>query len=308
MNRRQFLSGLALGSLSAAARQSAPPRKQLAITMDDPRTNATPLLSSSERNAAILETLQRVDSKIALFVCGERVDDAAGAAVLAQWNERGHLLGNHTYTHPYLPGKDVSVQAYVDDIERGERVVEGYSQFTRLFRFPFLKEGDTLEKRDGVRSFLSEHGYRVGHVTIDASDWYVDSRMVERLENDPDADLSPYRDFYLAHLWERASFYDELAVEVLARPVKHTLLIHHSLLNALFLEDVVRMFEDRGWQLIDASDAYEDAIFSESPDIVPAGESLVWALAKQTGRYDDVLRYPGEDSVYEEAAMDRLGL
>jgi hypothetical protein len=44
------------------------------------------------------------------------------------------------------------------------------------------------------------------------------------------------------------------------------------------------------------------------PKIVPAGESLIWALAKETGKFDKVLRYPGEDSEYENAKMDKLGL
>lgn len=35
---------------------------------------------------------------------------------------------------------------------------------------------------------------------------------------------------------------------------------------------------------------------------------IVWALAKQTGKFDDILRYPGEDSAYEKPKMDKLGL
>jgi hypothetical protein len=41
---------------------------------------------------------------------------------------------------------------------------------------------------------------------------------------------------------------------------------------------------------------------------VPAGESLLWALAKETGKFDSLLRYPGEDDVYEKPKLDRLGL
>ena len=46
-----------------------------------------------------------------------------------------------------------------------------------------LKEGDSVEKRDGFRALLMKHGYRNGYVTIDASDWYVDQRMRERLSD-----------------------------------------------------------------------------------------------------------------------------
>ena len=57
------------------------------------------------------------------------------------------------------------------------------------------------------------------------------------------------------------------------------------------------MFASRGWSVIDADKAFRDPVFQREPDIVPAGESLVWALAKETGRYEALLRYPGEDSV-----------
>jgi hypothetical protein len=39
---------------------------------------------------------------------------------------------------------------------------------------------------------------------------------------------------------------------------------------------------------------------------MPAGESLVWALAKEAGGFDDRLRYPGEDSTYEIPRMDAM--
>jgi hypothetical protein len=49
-------------------------------------------------------------------------------------------------------------------------------------------------------------------------------------------------------------------------------------------------------------------VFTLAPRIVPAGESLIWALAKETGRFEGELRYPGEDDVYERPRLDRLGL
>jgi len=41
---------------------------------------------------------------------------------------------------------------------------------------------------------------------------------------------------------------------------------------------------------------------------VPAGESIIYALAKQTGKFDGQLRYPAEDGAYEDPRMDALGL
>lgn len=68
------------------------------------------------------------------------------------------------------------------------------------------------------------------------------------------------------------------------------------------------MFEQKGWKLMNADAAFQDPIFSSAPKIVPAGESLIWALAKESGKFDSLLRYPGEDGDYEKEKMDRLGL
>lgn len=171
-----------------------------------------------------------------------------------------------------------------------------------------LKEGDTAAKRDAIRSFLAQHGYRVGHVTIDNSDWIIDQRLTARLKKDPAANLKPYRDFYLEHMWTRAEYYDSLAQRVLNRPVKHTVLMHFNLLNGLFLSDLIAMFKAKGWEPIDAAEAFADPVFSAKPNVLPAGESIVWSLAKENGTIAKSLRYPAEDGEYENARMNKLGL
>jgi len=49
-------------------------------------------------------------------------------------------------------------------------------------------------------------------------------------------------------------------------------------------------------------------VFQAEPKILPAGESIVWSLAKATGKIPMSLRYPAEDRDYENARMDKLGL
>ncbi len=163
-------------------------------------------------------------------------------------------------------------------------------------------------KRDQMRECLRQHGYRNGHVTIDASDWYYDARLAERLKREPGFDVKRFRQPYLDHLWERAQFYDGLSRRVLGRSVPHTLLIHYNLLNSLFLEDVLGMFIQRGWRIAGAGETFQDAVFQRSPNSMPSGQSLLWALAKESGKFDSELRYPGEDDVYEKPKLDRLGL
>ncbi len=35
------------------------------------------------------------------------------------------------------------------------------------FRYPFVHQGDTIEKRRAVRTYLREHGYKIAEVTLD---------------------------------------------------------------------------------------------------------------------------------------------
>jgi peptidoglycan-N-acetylglucosamine deacetylase len=311
MKRREFtkllgLTGLALHA-PRAIKASVADAPQFSITMDDFNWRNAVHLTAEQRNQAILKTLADHKTKAALFVLGRNADDRQGMSLLRPWDEAGHVIGNHTYSHRSL-NSDMTAAEFEQDIAHAETILVGLRQFRKMFRYPMLKEGKTAEKRDHVRAFLKQNDYRIGHVTIDNSDWIVDQRLSARLQKDAGADTKPYRDFYLEHMWDRAQYYDALAKKVLGRPVKHTLLMHFSLLNGLFLGDLIEMFRSKGWQLIDAEDAFTDSVFRAEPKTLPAGESVVWALAKEKGTIAKSLRYPAEDGDYETARMNKLGL
>jgi peptidoglycan/xylan/chitin deacetylase (PgdA/CDA1 family) len=312
MNRRNFTKliglsafGAGLGGVPALARKPAP---QFSITMDDFFWQDSLRLTGAERNQSILDTLSKHSIKAALFVIGRNAEEAEGKQYLSAWDRAGHMIANHTYSHRNLNAKDADLKEYQDDILKAEALLKDFPRFRKYLRFPMLKEGDTVAKRDAMRAFLAEHGYRNGHVTIDNSDWYITQRLSTRLKENPAADVKPYRDYYLDHMWTHADYYHKLAQRVVGYPVKHTLLMHFNLLNALFLDDLISMFKSKGWQPIDAEDAYTDPVFASKPNVIPAGESLIWSLAKEKGTLVKSLRYPAEDSEYEAARMKKLGL
>jgi hypothetical protein len=276
--------------------------------MDDPTLSLGSTLNWQQANTQILKAIASKNVQAALFVCGMRVDEAEGGKLLTPWDQAGHLICNHSYSHLFYNNDRAGYADFASDFLKNERIIAPYHNRTALFRYPFLKEGDTVEKRDRFRALLKERGYRVGHVTIDASDWYVNQRFSDRLSKEPKASSAPYRDYLIAHLLDRAKFYRQLAVDVLGRDIRHTLLVHFNALNALVLPDVLDAFENAGWQWVDASGAFDDPVFRSQPQTLPAGESLIWALAKESGRFEDRLRYPGEDDTYEKPKLDALGL
>jgi hypothetical protein len=269
-----------------------------------------PGYSQAEWNQLLLNNLKQAGKQAIFFVAGKRVDNPTGRQMLRTWDQAGHLLANHTYSHPYYHSDAVSYEQFAADFLRNHSMLKDYTHFTPLFRFPFLKEGNTIAKRDRFRALLASRGYRHGHVTIDASDWYINGRLLKRLAQKPKADVNilAYQAFYLKHILDRATYYNRLAQELTGRPITHTLLLHHNLVSALFVDDLIRHFEANGWEVVNASVAYQDPIYQRVPQTLPAGESLIWAMAKETGRYADKLRYPAEDGSYEEAEMNRLGL
>lgn len=276
------------------------------ITIDDPNTYESPLLTPEERDNAILSQLKLFGAKVTLFVCGKRVDSVEGKSLLEKWNNQGHDLGNHSYSHSYYNSSRVTFAEYSADLLRGENIIKEFTYFKKIFRFPFLKSGETKTKRDEIRKYLKRKGYFIGHVTVDASDWYISDRLEKRLKSNPNSNIEGYKKYYLDHMWDRAQYYDRLAKKVIGRSPKHTILIHHNLLNALFLKDLINHFISKGWNLVDSNDAFLDELYKMEPQTIPSGESIIWALAKEIGI--DGLRYPAEDGRYEEDAMNKLGL
>ena len=307
IHRRHVLAaGASIAALSGAFAAAAGRGPGIAITIDDFDLSDAPLQGGEARDLAIRTALARHGVKAAGFVAGKNIDADRAPRVLAAWSKGGHILGNHSFSHGYYGGADPAGE--MADILRCEALLKPYAGFRRLFRYPYLAEGKTAAGRDALRALLHQQGYRIAPVTIDTSDWYVSARLEARLKADPKADISGYRRYWLDHLWDRASYYDGLAREVLGHSLDHTILLHHRLTTGLFLDDGLAMFRDRGWRLVDAARAFEQPELTREYPTLPSGQSLVWAAAKATGRFEGRLRYPGEDDSYEKPKMDALGL
>ncbi|WP_179830338.1 polysaccharide deacetylase family protein [Spirosoma fluviale] len=292
--------------LQAQSTQAVKPK--IAFTFDDGSINDFGEYKLENWNQRLLDQLKKNKLKAILFSAGANKSGPKGKYVLASWNKAGHLIANHTFSHVNFNSKQVSLDDFKLELLKNDRLIKEYANYAPYFRFPYLKEGDTKEKVEGFRAFMKQKGYRNGYVTIDASDWYINTRLTERLKENPHADLSGYRSYYKNHLLNRALYYDSLAYQLTKRRINHVLLLHHNLAVSLFLNDLISHFKANGWEVIDADQAYTDKIYTAMPTPIPAGESLIWALAKESGQFESVLRYPAEDGEYEKPLMDKLGL
>ncbi len=302
---------LILAFLNSYSENKNPPKEEnpcIAFSFDDGSSNDILSYKGNEWNAMIREQLKENNIKAVWFVYAKGMDNEKGKFLLEQWNKDGHLIANHTYNHYNYNNPKINCESFLTDLEKCDSLINGYTNYEKLFRFPYLKSGETIEKRDSMRNALKQIGYKQGWVTIDASDWYINSRLIKQLKNNPGMNISGFRDFYLNHIFERAQYYNNLSLEINKRQVKHTVLLHFNLTTALFLDDLIKKFKNEGWEIADYSEAIKDPVYLELPDAMPAEQSLIWLQAKATGEYENKLRYPGEDSSYEEEKMDRLGL
>jgi hypothetical protein len=61
------------------------------------------------------------------------------------------------------------------------------------------------------------------------------------------------------------------------------LLLHHRLLNALFLGDVVDLFRARGWAILSPDDAFADPAYQVAPMIPFLNGSVLETTAQALG-------------------------
>ena len=284
--------------------------QSVAFTFDDgPQLRETPRLSAAERNTALLEALKRNHVKAALFVTlSFGADRPPGLALARAWGEAGQLIANHTVTHLDLNAKDTGLKQYQEEISACDSVIRALPGFRPWFRFPFLREGDTPEKRDGMRSFLKEHGLRDAYVSLDTSDWRLNAALEEALKAQPDANLAPFRSVYLAHLRQRAEAYRDLSRRLFGRDIPQILLLHHNLINALFLGDAIRLFKDMGWSITDPEAAYRDFVYTLEPQRPMPGQSLLLSVARSLGYRPEAWERLLDDGDADIDALRRLGI
>lgn len=257
--------------------------QSVAFTFDDgPILAATPHLGPQDRNAAMLAALARHQVQAALFVTvGNGADRPEGLALARAWGQAGHALANHTMTHPDLDSDKVSLAQYQQEVLDCDRVIAALPGYQKWYRFTYLREGNSKDKRDGMRAFLRQQGYRNGYVTLDTSDWRLNEKLTEVLAKNPQANVEPIRQAYLAHIRQRALAYRELGQRLQGRDIPQVLLLHHNLINAMWLDDVIRQFKDMGWTITTPAQAYEDPVYRFMPE--RPGGSLLLSMGRSLG-------------------------
>ena len=241
---RALIIGLVflLSATWALAAASHPPTKAkslrplkrhpvVALTFDDVPTGGG--LQAGETRTAIITRLTDVLKANHLegiygFVVGaDLADDADAREALRTWVAAGMNIGNHTWSHPSLSG--VSAAEFERQIALDDTLLAPYAQGRdwRWFRYPYLEEGDTLAKRNQVRAWLREHGYRIAEVTLNFNDddW-----------SDP-YDRCTARNDTAALAWLQQSYLENAAAMIRLGRQEEQLAFGHEIPNVLLLHE-----------------------------------------------------------------------
>lgn len=296
----QLISAFSLALCSATAFSQI-----VSLTFDD-GLNPDKQPHAEQWNQQILDGLKNAGIHAMVFPALVRIGGEAGLGLIREWGEEGHAIGNHTSTHRSLASAEVSLDDFIGAITEADAVLNTLPNWVPMLRFPYLKEGDTAEKRDGVRQWMASNNYKAAPVSIDASDWYYNQVYGAWLQEGDVEKAKQVQAAYIEHLLNRAQYYEGLALQTIGRSPAHVLLLHTSQINADTITEVIQAFEQRGWEFVSPLKAFEDPLYVVPMDTLPAGESIVWANAKAKGM--EALRYPAEDSVYEKPSLQVQGL
>jgi peptidoglycan/xylan/chitin deacetylase (PgdA/CDA1 family) len=274
--------------LLAIALAAALAARMVALTFDDlpvagaANPDSDPSLTTDEIrriNSAILSVLRAHRATAIGFVnergVAEFADSTERRRILAQWIAAGNDLGNHTYSHADLDGK--SVEDFQREVENGEASIAPLmaSAGKRLayFRFPMNHTGETKAKHEAVARYLAERGYQVATCTIDNED-YEFERAYRLMANDR-ASARMLRADYLRYTAKEIDYYAALHRQVFGREIRQVMLLHVNRLNAEVLDQVLRLFEERGYRFITLAEAQADPAF-RTPDTFVSRFGPMW--------------------------------
>jgi peptidoglycan-N-acetylglucosamine deacetylase len=219
------------------------------------------------------------------FVNGKRVDDdPATEAVLRRWVAAGHELGNHSWSHPSL--NRTALDVYLADVRRGEEILARVApgQTWKVFRYPFLQQGDTIEKRDGVRRFLDETGYVIADVTVDADDWAYSPPFVRCAERGDQSTLTALRRSFVREHVEELRRIRVVTRALAGREVPQVLLLHAGAADADAIDALLTAFEAEGARWITLRAALADPFYAPTVHApVSFGSALPYVLARERG-------------------------
>jgi peptidoglycan/xylan/chitin deacetylase (PgdA/CDA1 family) len=268
--RKLILLAFGLILLSVALANPLP-AQEVALTFDDLPAHSTlpPNLSRVDIAKMIIGDLQSAHApKTYGFVNAGKLENVpADIEVLKMWRAAGFPLGSHTYSHMSLTAN--SAEAFEEDIRKNEPVLESLmaGDDWHWFRYPFLWEGDTFEKRRAIRAYLTANGYRVAQVTLDFEDYAWNDPYARCVVKNDAAAIERLKALYISTAVEYIRLGQTMAKLIYGRDIKHVLLLHLGGFETVMLPQLLTYLHSRGFSLVTLEEAETDSAYQSDPNV-----------------------------------------
>ena len=243
--------------------------QKVAITFDDlPLNGDLPLgvtrVEIARQTLAVLK--MRQVPAVYGFVNAKKLEGNGDAAEALKVWAASESVGNHTYAHMDLNANPA--EAFEREVNENEPVLELATKGAdwHWFRYPFLREGDTVEKRRAVRAYLQAHQYRIAQVTLDWEDYLWNSAYARCVAKGDATAFAWLRSSYLSTASAYLDSGRELANLVYGHDISHVLLLHLGAFSSTILPDALDLLEKKGFRLVTLEEAESDAAYAADPD------------------------------------------
>jgi len=266
-----FLALLLACLLAMAGSAAAEARRPLLVTIDDlPMAGGVDSDVRENVTQELLTVLGKHGIQAVGLVTWSNVRGGSNLALLGQWLDAGHELGNHSDEH--LDYTSTDIETYVADVERGRselaEVLAERGETLRFFRFPFLREGDTEEKLQAMRHYLAQSGQRSLPVSIDNQDWSYEKPWVEAQQRGDFAALDSLGKAYQTEIRLAVREFEALGDRLFERPTPQILLLHANQVGAAQWDGLFAWLESTGHRFATADEVLADSAFAVPHDFV----------------------------------------
>jgi len=244
--------------------------QKLAITFDDLPSNGIlpPGVTRAETARDVLAILKkRHVPPVYGFLNAKKLErNPDGADALKLW-AAAEPVGNHTYGHMDL--EQNPAEAFEREIELNEpslELLDGGGKW-RWFRYPYLHEGDTVDKRRAVRAYLKAHGYRIAQVTLDWEDYLWNFAYARCVAKHDVKSIAWLRSSYLSTASEFLDLGREQVKLIYGHEINYVLLMHLGAFSSTILPDALDLLKKKGFKLVTLEEAESDAVYEEDPDV-----------------------------------------
>jgi len=248
--------------------------RALAITLDDLPWLGTPPpgTTRSDLTRRLLSQFEARSVPAIGFVNCERIGDDAG--LLRQWLAAGMELGNHTESHRDL--NDTPLSQWLADVRSCDTTLRRVGGGpVRFFRYPFLHQGPTAERRAAARSLLDELGYAIAHVSVDNSEWVLRRPYEQALRSGDEEARARIGALFVAHILDAVQHYQSVARERAGRDVTHVLLLHANVLVADHIGTLLDSLSARDFRFVTLEEALRDPVYHRADDYI-GPDGLSW--------------------------------